>query len=67
MEDKKDVLIKFLLWYKKRNHAKMVSVLETCICGTFHTYPKKASEIIKSMSSAGYIKVHRDRSFEIIV
>lgn len=70
MEVNEDELKSFVLWYKERPVTKWsfgISVLETCMCGHFHTYTKMAVELRKELVRLGFIATHRDGTFEILI
>ena len=52
----------FCLWYTKRHSIDTSkSVLITCLCGYFHTYPKKAESLFKEMMASGLVTEMDDR------
>ena len=65
-----DELETFVLWYREQPLSRWslcTSVFETCICGHFHTYTKRAVEIRKRCTELGLIITHRDGTFEITI
>ena len=65
-----DELKSFIQWYKERplwEWSFGITVLETCMCGHFHTYTKVAVELRKRCCSLGLIRTHRDGTFEILI
>lgn len=54
-----DELRAFCTWYQAHFHTKQSarSVVVTCMCGYFHTYAKKAEELLKQCHNLGLIKI----------
>lgn len=48
----------FIIWHKGRFKRTEVpeSVLLTCMCGAFHSYPRAMKHVLKRMSDLGLIK-----------
>jgi hypothetical protein len=59
MTDKE--LIAAVNWYKHHHGGKPVekSVFTTFICGHFHTFPRRATEIMDDMKDLGLINSHK--------
>lgn len=67
MDVSDEELISFVKWYGKMHKSRYVSILETCMCGYFHTYTKNAVSLRRRLSDMGIVKIHRDGLFEIII
>lgn len=48
----------FIIWHKERFKRTELpeSVLITCMCGFFHSYPRAMQQVLKRMSALGLIK-----------
>ena len=55
----------FIAWYSMYQQSRETSVLETCICGYFHTYTKEAKRIIRECEQLGLIRTKKEK-FEIV-
>ena len=56
----KNDLRTFIVWYSMYQQSRETSVLETCICGYFHTYTKEAKRIIRKCEQLGLIRTMED-------
>lgn len=56
----------FIVWYSMYQQSRETSVLETCICGYFHTYTKEAKRIIRELEQLGLIRTKKEK-FEILL
>ena len=61
----KNDLRTFIVWYSMYQQSRETSVLETCICGYFHTYTKEAKRIIRKCEQLGLIRTKKEK-FEIV-
>lgn len=58
-------LQEFCRWYKNYfcKREEKGSVIETCLCGRFHTYTKRAKELLKRCESLNLLAIKKDIVF----
>ena len=56
-------LMEFCKWYADFHSKATVheSVMTTCLCGYFHTYPKRAECLLKRCLQLGLLTAHRGK------
>lgn len=56
-------LKEFCTWYADFHGTKTVnsSVMTTCLCGYFHTYPKAAEMLLRRCKQLGLVGIHQGK------
>ena len=58
-------LVEFCQWYKGHygKSEAFLSVMTTCLCGRFHTYPREANLLLERCVSLNLMEIHKHKVY----